>query len=487
MLYFSIEGSLSKKNSMDSSYQSDINPAIEKLNVSTGANILDSSYQSNCSSNHKYSLFPDKNLTSRYGTSGYLKLDSSKMLDLNKSIDTVNKNEPKSQPIILNRTKDTEEIEKSAIFDENSSFTDSFSDIDFDFLVNTADIRQKRYKKRQSKNLNIILSISDKKNIAKIISKYPVKSTIQETKINEAKTKPEVQEINKPNEADNLKERKLSNEFDQEISDLTKNMDLKVKDTNRLNDSTEGKYPVLMRKISTPPPLPHILENKNRRNTIHGNDSISLSMSKPATSETKQVSIASAIREKKTEKPIRLSHGLPPPPQILSSQQSSFNSNVNEKNSKDIKSKDKDKLNEPGISSKTENFQLAMKKTHLIKNSHVSKASQKDEVLKNSKKDEKLTTPTNLPQLDKIDYVLKTNDDKLLTNIVPLLDDKKSHRNKREHRKTNKKFYLNEYKLDEETWSSNANGKNFYENYAKENDRRKKEGKTKINSIFKQK
>lgn len=455
---------------MDPSYQSDVNSEVEKSKISDDANILDSSYQSNFSNSRKHSLFPEQNLTSRNRTNGYLKLDSSKMLDLNKSIDTVNKTEPKPQPIILNRTKDTEEIEKSANFDQSTSFTDSFSDIDYDFLENSSDIRQKRYKKRRSKNLNIVLSISDKKNITKVISNYSVKSNVQETKINEEKTKSQSQAINKSN-----KERKLSNEFDLEISDLTKNMDLKVKDKSRLNDSTESKYPVLMRKISTPPPLPHILENKNKRNTIHTNDSIFLSTSKPATGETKPVSLTSTTGDIKTEKPVRFSHGLPPPPQILSPHQ--INSNLNEKFSKDIKSKDdKLKQNESMIPNKTENSQSVKKKPQLIKNSHVSKASQKDVILKISKKDEKSVTTTNLPQLDKIDYVLKTNDDKLLTNIVPSLDDKRNHRSKREHKKLTKKFYLNEYKLDDEAWSSGSNGKNFYENYAKENDRRKKEG-----------
>ncbi|RNA27291.1 hypothetical protein BpHYR1_034280, partial [Brachionus plicatilis] len=461
--------SFSKKNQIDSSNQLNISDPTIRLGD------LNSSYQSNCSNKLNYSLFPEQNYTSPYKSNDFFKPDMTKKQDLNKSIDNINRTESKPKSIDLNRTKDTEEIEKAAIFEQSSSFSESISDIDCELLNNSAEFRRKQYKKSRPKNLKIVLSIPDSKNVAKIVSNYPVKSSFQDNKLDETKSKNQVPEF-KYNIDHKSKERKLPNDFDQEISELTEKMDFKVKDQNRLNDSIENKHPILMRKISTPPPLPHILEAKNKRNTIHTSDNIFMSINKQTAGESKPASITSAIRDGKTEKPIRVGHGLPPPPPILS-QQSSFTSNLNESINKEAKSRDTPKLNESVFTAKSENSKSGNRRPQLIKNSHViSKAAQRDAGVKNSKKDEKLTTATNLPQLDKIDYVLKTNDDKLLTNIIPYLDDKKDNRNKREQRKLTKNLNLNEYKLDDNAWSCNISGKNFYESYAKENDRRKKEG-----------
>ena len=109
--------------------------------------------------------------------------------------------------------------------------------------------------------------------------------------------------------------------------------------------NTQGN--ILQRKISTPPPLPHILDTKTKKlvsnvfkadltpatannteqeksKTVHTkkpNDSSQLSAPQPPPrqAKTKPNTITSSIRDGKIEKPIRVNHGLPPPPPALSS------------------------------------------------------------------------------------------------------------------------------------------------------------------------
>jgi hypothetical protein len=91
---------------------------------------------------------------------------------------------------------------------------------------------------------------------------------------------------------------------------------------NELHENQERliRIPAL-RKISTPPPLPHILDARNRNGSVTPNgfdpEQIKMNLKKYGNAKLKPTSITSTIREGKIEKPIRVNHGLPPPPPVL--------------------------------------------------------------------------------------------------------------------------------------------------------------------------
>ncbi|CAF0721698.1 unnamed protein product [Brachionus calyciflorus] len=459
-------GSEKRKNSsikdLDSSYQSNNNSILKESNFSDfihsnldeTTNNTSHSFKSNHSVNIR-DYIPIKNSTYQpfQIQSDFSKSDNSKRFNSNRITSAINKTV---------NTNEMEEIEEAAIFvQSSSSFTESLSDIDSDLKDHPIEQVGSLRKKFTKKKFIHPLPIRDSLHTAKIISNYPVHSIL----LKPDKPKDDFKDYILHDTPKNNTTRKRSKDLDTEISEITDKFITKSIYENISNENSsqlsKERPNIPLRKISTPPPLPHILDSKYKRNTIHSDNLFTKNENDSAYS--KPISITSAIRDGKLEKPIRVNHGVPPPPPNMTKQDSY---QANEKDAK---------------SNKLEN---CVKRAQLIKNEHVmAKNQNKDVILKNSnKKEDKLLVSTNLPQLDKIDYVLKTNDDKLLTNILPYQDEKKSRSKRSDVRKGAKNnFYLNEYKLDESdpwplTKDFNQNGKNFYENYARENDRRKKEG-----------
>lgn len=239
--------------------------------------------------------------------------------------------------------ENTEEIERAATFGQSSeSYTDSELDsTDFDDNndppIKKIDIKKLKDKSYELKKLNFI-PIPDKVNTAKIISNYPAisstpisfdkeKTPLVIKQITVSKNGDELKHVNYvSNDMKNCNTRLRSKDYDAEISEINSNgLGNHLISTNSNKSAKSDKDDVQLRaaatslrKISTPPPLPHLVDSKSKRNSLHMSENTNqiILTPKPDSDKvnSKPSSITSAIRESKLDKPMRVSHGLPPPP-----------------------------------------------------------------------------------------------------------------------------------------------------------------------------
>lgn len=255
--------------------------------------------------------------------------------------------------------------------------------VDPSVLLNRSDISSRKSNleasDRRSKHLNTSASNGEKetniqtaKNILKILENESLSSKRSKANVSSQPTEPTknrlkardinlnlrdlnfsdetLKKIEKVMEKNHLKQLNLYvNTEENETSsktNLDKSKNLDGKDSSvKSTASTQGN--ILQRKISTPPPIPHILDTKTKKyvsNVFKANENTMKTPSTPplkhlTSSKSKNNTITSSIRDGKIEKPIRVNHGLPPPPPALINRQTPtlnlFQSKINS-NDKDL-------------------------------------------------------------------------------------------------------------------------------------------------------
>ncbi len=354
-----------------------------------------------------------------------------------------------------------EEIEQTTNFDDNSSLN---SNLDEEIYL-TADTKLKIVE-INSEDLNILSKkdLSPNTPTAKVLSNYHSKifneksvskASLDNNKLNKAQN-------NEANEALNPKkneEKVVENVKDSAIQPQTEAEHDKVAGQAHQLIASEEKptssSPVLRILKTNPPPQPHVVESKNKSKKSAKNiklDGVKETAERHATA----TSITGVIRDGKVEKPIRSKDKIPPPPPakpsiIQNNNQMNFISNaivdLIDKKTLKITPNIEDALTKPSahVSSDTtktvpdighvrklvdqsvlqdqqklkiKQDSNAKKQQRIIQDLEAQiKAQQQQAVLiasvNNKKnKEEKFMVLTNLPQLDKIDYIFKTNDEK---------------------------------------------------------------------------
>lgn len=288
---------------------------------------------------------------------------------------------PKPNEANIKNKKPTEEIEKEANFAQSEEDSSESEKLLLNSLGDEVKKKKKLSKKSSSKKNNLDLT---NLNTAKIINFYPNHVTsitlnqqlvpFSKKNLDEIETQLEKFKIETKLKADENDPRKtpvivrqitinpkqLSTDsadlispkkkpkntlkeldlFDERIKKIEKVIEKnqhrldktqqKAKLEEALNELHENQERLIripaLRKISTPPPLPHILDSKNRNGSVTPNgfdpEQIKMNLKKYGNAKLKPTSITSTIREGKIEKPIRVNHGLPPPPPVLQNRQS---------------------------------------------------------------------------------------------------------------------------------------------------------------------
>jgi len=183
------------------------------------------------------------------------------------------------------------------------------------------------------------------------------------------------------------------------------------------------------RKLSTPPPTPPFLEKTDSPAKAYH-----YKQHQEKTKDSRPVSIATSIRSGKSEKPLRLHHGPPPPPGINSKRQtyapSYYSTNTHAPESRETsQAYDYERYVEmvngraPGYSAKRQTVSVEHRRVVGAasegnggtkvpeERGGVGKAQVKEAAVQGREATKYGGRSTNLPQLGKIDYVYKTNDD----------------------------------------------------------------------------